>query len=249
MASDLTAFRDLIASEGRVRLDGLHAVKHAVRFGARDLQAVTADRNAALSLAAQLAPDVVAWLEEFVVTVTADELRSLTQRPVPTGVIASARRPDPIDLNLLVPDAGPMVVLENPRHLGNVGAVIRVAAAAGASAVITTGTADPWHPQCISGSAGLHFALPVQRVDTLNTVVATGRTIVALHPEGDTIRARSIPPGSALIFGTERSGLSGDALALVDSVVSLPMRAGVSSLNLATSVAATLYLLQATVSS
>src|ERR671916_75279 len=57
-------------------------------------------------------------------------------------------------------------ILEAPRHLGNLGAAIRVAAAADAAAVLTTGHNDPWHPDAIRGAAGLHFALPVGRIET-----------------------------------------------------------------------------------
>jgi len=49
--------------------------------------------------------------------------------------------------------------------MGNVGACVRVAAAAGAAAVLTTGENDPWFPDAVRGAAGLHFALPVAAVE------------------------------------------------------------------------------------
>ena len=90
-----------------------------------------------------------------------------------------------------------MILFEEPRHLGNLGACVRVAAAAGAAGVITTGISDPWHPDALRGSAGLHFALPVAR----SRVIRTGdRPLVALDPAGETLaprrgagRARSWP--------------------------------------------------------
>ena len=45
--------------------------------------------------------------------------------------------------------------------MGNMGACVRVAAAADAAGVLTTGGNDPWHPDALRGAAGLHFALPV----------------------------------------------------------------------------------------
>jgi TrmH family RNA methyltransferase len=150
-------------------------------------------------------------------------------------VVACARRPP---FALPAPDGRPVVLLDHPRHLGNVGAAIRVAAAAGAAAVVVLGDADPWHPQAVRGAAGLQFALPVGRVEE----VPAGRPLVAMDPDGDGVDAT--PPGAILAFGSERHGLSPEVLEPADARVALPMRAGVSSLNLATAVAATLYSLR-----
>jgi TrmH family RNA methyltransferase len=128
-----------------------------------------------------------------------------------------------------------VVLLEDPRHLGNVGAVVRVAAAAGAAGVLTTGTRDPWDPAALRGSAGLHYALPVGRVDG----PPADRPLAAFDPEGEPLAA--LPAGAVLAFGTERHGLSAALRARADVRVAIPMRAGVSSLNLATAVAVALY--------
>jgi TrmH family RNA methyltransferase len=99
---------------------------------------------------------------------------------------------------------------------------------------MTTGAKDPWAPEALRGSAGLHFALPVVRVEE-----PVGRPLVALDPEGEPLGA--IPDDAVLAFGTERAGLSDSLLARADARVALPMRDGVSSLNLATAVSAVLY--------
>src|SRR6185312_5917713 len=91
-----------------------------------------------------------------------------------TQVLALARRP-PFDAAALhAPGGGPVVLLEDPRDRGNVGAVVRVAAAAGAAGVVTTGMHDPWDPSALRGSAGLHFALPVGRDDGFAEALADG---------------------------------------------------------------------------
>jgi TrmH family RNA methyltransferase len=165
-------------------------------------------------------------------------LAGLVARVPHTGVAAVARRPRFDCAALLAASAGPpAVLLEDPRHLGNVGAVIRVAAAAGAAGVLTTGALDPWDPAALRGAAGLHFALPVGRADT----AALGdRPLVVLDPAGEPLRA--LPEGALLAFGTERHGLSPALSSRADVRVRIPMRAGVSSLNLATAVAVTLYM-------
>ena len=115
---------------------------------------------------------------------------------------------------------------------------MRVAAAAGAAAVLTTGRHDPWHPTVLRGAAGLHYALPVCRIAALPAIA---RPLLALHPEGAPLVPASIPPGAILAFGTERGGLRADLLARADVRLAIPMQAGVSSLNLATAVAVVLY--------
>jgi TrmH family RNA methyltransferase len=67
------------------------------------------------------------------------------------------------------------------------------------------------------------------------------RPLLALDPSGEPLQPRELPARAVLAFGTERYGLSEELLARADARVSIPMRAGVSSLNLATSVAAVLF--------
>jgi TrmH family RNA methyltransferase len=138
-------------------------------------------------------------------------------------------------------DSGPLVLLEDPRDLGNMGACVRVAAAADAAGVLTLGGHDPWHPDAIRGAAGLHYALPVARLDGLDALAASGRPLVALDPDGEPLRPAALGTDTVLAFGSERRGLSGELRDRAQACVSIPMRAGVSSLNLATSVAAVLY--------
>ena len=137
-------------------------------------------------------------------------------------------------------DRSAELLLEDPRDLENIGAVIRVAAAADVAGVCITGPADIWHPAVIRGAAGLHFALPVINIESIDDVRGT-REVVALDPTGSDITKKSISSNAVLLFGTERHGISPKLLQASDKVVRLPMKAGVSSLNLATSVAATLY--------
>ncbi len=133
------------------------------------------------------------------------------------------------------------MLLEDPRDLGNMGACVRVAAAADAAAVLSTGSHDPWHPDALRGAAGLHFALPVTRIESIDALADGERPLLALDPAGEPLEAHALDPRAVLAFGTERHGLSDELLARADARVSIPMRAGVSSLNLATSVAAVLF--------
>jgi len=224
-----------------VLLDGFHALKHAVRFGAEVPVAVAVDRDAALALADELAPDVRDALDALLTQVPESTYTSLVPRPHPTAVAALAVRP-PRAANLQklarTPRTAPVVVLDNPRNLGNAGAVIRLAAGFGATGVVTTGTLDPWHPTVVRGGAGLHFATAVERLDVAELPPGP---LFALDPEGDDIRGSKLPDDAVLAFGSERTGLSAELRARADHLVALPMRPQVSSYNLATSVAMTLY--------
>jgi TrmH family RNA methyltransferase len=214
-----------------VDLEGFHALKHVLRFAPSLVRSVTVTSvDAAAQLCAELAPDVT------------DALLALASvGPVdhPTGVSGTAERPRE-DRSPLSVRTAPLVVLDDPRHPGNAGAAIRVAAAAGASGVAMTGALDPWHPAVVRGSAGLHYALPVLALPVLQ--VSLGDVVgpvVALDADGDAWTP--LPNDAVLVVGSERAGLSPEARARADLVVALPMTAGVSSLNLATAVSAALY--------
>ena len=118
-----------------VVLSGVHAVKHAVRFGARLDRVISADPAAALRVLAAVAPDVRLDVEQ----VPVEEVVRVAGAPV--ELVGLARRPDAVPAG-----DGPTILLDNPRHLGNLGAVVRAA-------------------------AGLHYAAPVRRITDLPDAV------------------------------------------------------------------------------
>ncbi|HEV7615844.1 MAG TPA: RNA methyltransferase [Solirubrobacterales bacterium] len=220
-------------------VEGFHALKHALRFGAELVEAVAVDPPQLEQLAQELAPDLAGSLANRVEPIAAADLAELAPLTPRTGVVAIARRP-PVDLAAVLADPrpAPVVLLEQPKNMGNIGACIRVAAAADAAAVLTTGENDPWYPDAVRGAAGLHFALPVTAVESLP---ASDRPLLAIDPEGEDLHPDRLPARAVLAFGTERHGISGELLERADARISIPMRDGVSSLNLATSVAVTLF--------
>jgi TrmH family RNA methyltransferase len=220
-------------------VEGFHALKHALRFGAELVEAYAVDPPALEELAGELAPDLAGELAGRVEPIDAETLAALVPLVPRTGVVAIARRPA-VDLaaTLADPRPAPVVLLEDPRNMGNIGACVRVSAAADAAAMLTTGENDPWYPDAVRGAAGLHFALPVTAIEALPE---SDRPLLAIDPEGEDLRPGLLPPRAVLAFGTERHGLTGGLLERADSRVAIPMREGVSSLNLATSVAVVLF--------
>jgi TrmH family RNA methyltransferase len=241
-ASLVKRFHAARGSDELVVLQGVHALKHALRFGASVEVVACEDPSELTQLVQALAPDLIERIEALAVVLPAEAFKRLGPYVPHTGVVSIARRvaTDPLAL-IACASRAPIVLLEDPRHFGNLGAVVRVAAAVEAAGVLTTGRQDPWDPVAVRGSAGLHFALPVARVESLPD---TDRPLLAFDPEGEELRPEHVPPRALLAFGTERDGLSDGLLERADARLRLPMREGVSSLNLATSVAAVLYSLR-----
>jgi RNA methyltransferase, TrmH family len=235
-------FHEARRSDQLVVLQGFHALKHALRFGACVELVACVDTAGLGQLAQGLAPDLAERIGALAVALPAEAFKRLGPYVPHTGVVSIARRvaTDPLAV-LAAKGQQPLVLLEDPRHFGNLGAVIRVAAAVEAAGVLTTGRQDPWDPVAVRGSAGLHFALPVARLEHLPE---TDRPLLALDPDGEELRPEAVPPRALLAFGTERDGLSERLLERADARLRLPMRSGVSSLNLATSVAGVLYSLR-----
>jgi len=223
-------------------VEGFHALKHAVRFDAAIDKTITLNKAKLLELANKLAPDIKAWVAGNVDEVDRTIFASLSPRPPRTGVIAVAKR-NQFDLEDVIvnADSRGIVWLENPADPENVGAVVRVAAATGVGAVITTGGMDSWQPAALRGSAGLHFALPVVSAGSAKPF-GYNRQVIAFDPEGKNVLNQDLPDSAILVFGNERKGISRQLKTKADYVVSLPMSEHVSSLNLATSVAAAVYI-------
>ena len=154
---------------------------------------------------------------------------------------------------LEVPTENPVLPLDRPRGLflllqgvqdpTNVGAVIRVAAAAGADGLWgLTGTANPYNPRTIRTAAGTLFRLPFRHGGVLAAAIADLHAarvaVAALTPRGDEpYTALQADRTWALLLGPEGEGLTEAQLQCADRRVSIPMREGIESLNVATAAA------------
>jgi tRNA G18 (ribose-2'-O)-methylase SpoU len=230
-------FHNARNDQSLVVIEGFHPLKHAIRFGVELLEVVSPDLPGLAALEAEYAPDIGSKISAQAAAISDDVFGRLGPARPSTGVMAIARRPV-VDLAKLLDDPAPVVLLENPRNLFNIGAAVRAAAAAGAAGVINTGNLDPWKPAALTSGVGLQFALPVAQSDQLPRC---DRPLVAVDLGGDSLEDFHLPDRALLAFGTERQGLSQELLDVADHRVSIPMENGVSSLNLATSVAVVLY--------
>lgn len=171
-------------------------------------------------------------------------LTSKTPRPA-----AAVVRLQPFDPTTLLGDpqgAGPLVLLDRVADPGNVGAIIRSAAGAGARGVIVgEGSADPWGPKAVRASAGAVVALPV-------TQSASGREVLRAAKDAGwqtgALRASGGEPPDALdltqpwvfVVGNEAAGPAEDVLAMCDRAITIPTE-DVESLNAAVAASVVLF--------
>ena len=142
-----------------------------------------------------------------------------------------------------------VIVLAAVQDPGNVGTILRSAEAFGATgAVATRGTADPWSPKALRASAGSALRLPVLRGMAIPTLlaqfkIAKVKICAATSAPGNRATEADLREPSAIFVGNESSGVPDEVERIADAIISIPMTAGVESLN--AGVAATLVLYEA----
>ena len=230
-------FLKLRNQSSKIILEGFHPIKHAIRFGATIDILYTHNKPAVMELAIQKAPDIVSFLEKNLLEISSEEYNKLSPKPPKTGIVGAAVKPQ-YNLAKVLENPGNIVFLENVRSLDNLGAVIRVCSARGLSAVLSSGTIDPFHSSCVRAARGLHFAIPVININQLPQL---NRKIIIFDENGQDFTNYQYPENSILVFGSERLGVSKELKQKADKILSIPMKPNVSSLNLATSVAIAVY--------
>lgn len=182
-------------------------------------------------------------------------LSTLTGFSLHRGALASMHRPALASVEDVIAQARLIVVLEDIVDHTNVGAIFRAAAGLGADAVlISPRCADPLYRRSVRVSMGTVLQVPWTRLPEwaearvmLSTAgfhvaaLALSETAVALDDF-----AQNPPSRIALVLGTEGDGLSREAIVAADSVVTIPMLAGVDSLNVAAASAVALWALRKT---
>jgi TrmH family RNA methyltransferase len=176
--------------------------------------------------------------------VTPAVLQGMATTVHPDGVLATVVRPQPVD----VPDTRLTLGLglERIQDPGNLGALIRTAAAAGSDGFWLSGdSVDVDHPKVLRASAGQWFRLPMTVVPDLAMALSqlgTAVQIVATDPRAELdYWALDLRLPTLFLLGNEGAGLSPEMLALATQTVKIPLAAGVESLNVAIAGALLLY--------
>jgi TrmH family RNA methyltransferase len=236
------------AKSGELLLDGAHLLEEALACGVPVEVAAFSDREVgtARSPLARMASDVKKHGGR-VLTVSDHVLAAMSPVQHPSGVVAIAHTRPP-DLRAAFAGAPQLVlVLAGLQDPGNVGAIVRTAAACGASGLVTIeGSANPFGWKALRGAMGGTFRVPVAARGTLHDVIAAARDadvrLIAASPRGGTPLPRVDLRGpTAIVLGGEGAGISEEALAAVSETVTIPMRPPVESLNVAIAAALMLY--------
>jgi TrmH family RNA methyltransferase len=182
-----------------------------------------------------------------IVDVSGTVLNALSPVNAPTGVVASARRPAVAPTAILKPAPALVLAAAGLQDPGNAGAIIRAAAAAGATGVVLDeSSADPWGWKALRASMGSAFHVPVLRSKAIAHLIKDWRTaglrIAATVPrDGTSMHNVDFTPPTAVLLGGEGGGLPETLIAAADMRVSIPMRGGIESLNAAVAAAVLLY--------
>ncbi len=248
----LTLARDLGRRKARERdrlfvAEGIRAVEELVRSPLRIRGVLTAPQLKDTPRGAALI-EALAGRADEVVGVSDRDFGSAAQTESPQGVLAVAEFP-PTDLSGIPMDPrSRLLILDAVQDPGNVGTIVRTAAALGVSATIALpGTVDLWNAKVVRSAMGAQFHHPAFRSTweeldpflSANAIAVWGADGAGAPPDS----AR--PPGRlALVLGNEGAGLRDDARRRCVELVGLPVSDAVESLNVAVAAGILIYALR-----
>jgi TrmH family RNA methyltransferase len=222
---------------GAILLDGVHLVRaYLERFGAEGVEVVVR-RSAAGH------KEILPLLEHASGSIMSDSLfDQLAPVESPLGILAVA----PLPAVVFAPPQERRfeVLLDGIQDPGNVGTILRSAAAAGATqAHLSVDCADPWSPKCLRGGMGAQMVLPVQQHKNL-ALTARGldaRLIACTTGAKTSLFDTDLRGRVAFILGAEGAGVSADLISAAHQQVRIPMRTGMESLNVSAAAAVCFY--------
>lgn len=223
----------------RFVVEGTRLVDEAMRAGIEPALVLYTETWAATPEGQRLLP----WLapaQEGAWLVSNALLTACADTKTPQGVLAV------IPFVRLHPQLGPIVILDRLRDPGNLGTILRSAAAAGVGQVLLApGTVDLYNPKVVRGAMGAHFRLPVAHLDWPDIASrVSGRAVWLADAAGEIVHDAvdwTVP--WALIIGGEASGAGKEATGVATGQVRIPIEDGTESLNAA--MAATIILFEA----
>jgi TrmH family RNA methyltransferase len=240
-------FRAIAAGEApnSLLLDGIHLVAEA-------LDAAVQIQQAAIAVDAEARPELTRLVDRLrhkgidLVTVSTSVISALSPVRSPSPIVAIAARP--LEGQVYASTSPPMVVIAvDVQDPGNVGAIVRVAEAAGAGGFVAAGAcADPYAWKALRGSMGSALRLPIAfRPDStaaIDEAKRHGCRVVATAPrDGTQLFSVNLTGPVAILVGSEGPGLTAADLERADERVTIPMQSPVESLNTAVTAALVAY--------
>lgn len=220
---------------GQLVLDGAHLIQaYMDTFGEPELVVVSGTGQATDAL--HLLQDLGDVRQVMMPGNLFAEISPVTS---PTGILAVAKIPQ-----LPAPREPEFaVLLEDIQDPGNLGSILRSAAAAGVQvAYLSAGCADVWSPKTLRGGQGAQFVVPVvEKADLVKVCNEFRGTLLAASLKGESLYAMDLTGPMAFIFGNEGAGLTEDMLNASTHRVRIPMLSEVESLNAAAAAAVCMF--------
>ena len=248
----LTLARDLQRRRARER-DALF-VCEGVRATEELLKSPLTVKGALVSPALAGAPRGAALRERLdaarvpVLEVSDRDLERAAGPESPQGVLAVAEVPARSLASLALPERARLLVLDGIQDPGNVGALLRTAAALGVHATLAMpGTVDLWNGKVVRSAMGALFHSAALACDwgALDAFLRDRAIpLWGADAQGDALPGVQAPAALALAMGNEGAGLSAEAVARVARRIAIPIAAEVESLNVAVAAGVLLYQLR-----
>lgn len=215
---------------GLAVMEGVHVLQAYLQTGAFPEQVFVSEKRSSdveVAKLLRLLPVGVVYV------VTGDALSKITALTEADDIISVIKRP----VHNGLPTSGNGMLLEDVQDPGNIGTIIRSAAAVGLNwLVLSQGCADAWSPKVLRAAMGGHFAVPIYTdVDAIAwTQKFTGRLwMTALKQESDSLYDLDLCEDGVWVMGNEGSGISAPLLQYCVKSVHIPMHAATESLNVA----------------
>jgi len=179
--------------------------------------------------------------------ITEKVMSHLSEVETPQGVMALASLSSPDYADFFKQENPAVLILDGIQDPGNLGTIIRVADAFGASGILMSDrTVNPNNPKVVRSTAGSVFNVGLARfrslIVPLKDLRRRGIKIVATDAAGPkTVSQVDLKGPVGFIFGSEGQGIEEGILKLADELVSIPMTGKVESLNVAVSASIVLY--------
>ncbi|MCK9382371.1 MAG: RNA methyltransferase [Sulfuritalea sp.] len=233
----LRALIDDPRRQGRALVDGIHLVATCFDRG-------IAVKQLLVSESGQLNTEIAVLLRRAAgvdCLILRDSLfRQISGVGTPTGIAAVIEIP-PVPAGQISGDA---VLLDAVQDAGNVGAILRTAAAAGVRDVLLgPGCAGAWTPRVLRAGQGAHFSLAIrEQVDLVAALAScSGTSIATVVRGGESLYDLDLTGPMAWLVGNEGAGLSAELVAAAKVRATIPLAGGSESLNVAAATAVCLF--------
>ena len=229
-------------------VEGVQALKHALRFGGEPIGIWSHQPRELLRLAQTLAPDIAPTLTTALTPAQEEDIRRACGGTLPPSPVVALFRKPRWGPTAVYRARGPHLLLVGLTHPGNLGACIRIAAAFRMASVVCLGTPSPWHTLVVRAAAGLQWAIPIayhpkEAAPSLLPKLQPLALLAATPAAQPIAPTTPLPHNGWFAFGGERHGIPQEVARFAASTYTIPMREGVSSINVASAVAVVAYLL------